>query len=94
MDDRSSGPAVRELPLFLIASNIISGEKRDTEISNGHSLRSFHLTILANGSLVWKTAKVNCLAKALAAGAFGGKSNGLIGRGFGTFPIKGFDYAP
>ena len=25
---------------------------------------------------------------------FGGKDDGLIGRGFGTFSIKGFDYTP
>ena len=25
---------------------------------------------------------------------FGRKCDGLIGRGFGTFPIKGFDYTP
>ena len=38
--DRSSGPAARELPLFLIACETISGEKRNTELSSGHSLRS------------------------------------------------------
>ena len=30
----------------------------------------------------------------VACEGFGGKGDGLIGRGFGTFPIKGFDYAP
>ena len=30
----------------------------------------------------------------VAGEGFGGKGDGLIIRGFGTFPIKGFDYAP
>ena len=30
----------------------------------------------------------------VAGEVFGGKGDGLIGKGFGTFPIEGFDYAP
>ena len=30
----------------------------------------------------------------VASEGFEGKGDGLIGRGFGMFPIKGFDYAP
>ena len=63
---RPSGPAVLELPLFLIACETISGEKRGAELSRGHSLRSFRLTIRVDGSLVWETAEVNCSAKAVA----------------------------
>ena len=48
--------------------------------------------------LCGETADVNCLAKDIAifyvAGeGFGGKSDGLIERGFGSFPMEGFDYA-
>ena len=63
---RLSGPAAREFPLFLKACEIISGEKPDTELSNGHCFRSRRLTIWANGSLEWGTVEVNCLAKAVA----------------------------
>ena len=63
---RSSGPAARELSLFIIACETISGEKRDTVLSSGHSLRSFHLTIRVDESLVWETAEVNCLAEVVA----------------------------
>ena len=62
----ASGPASRELPLFLIACESISGEKRDIKLSSGHSLRNFRLTIRADGSLVWETAEVNCSAKSVA----------------------------
>ena len=34
---RPPGPATRELPLYLIACETISGEKQNTELSNGHS---------------------------------------------------------
>ena len=63
---RPSGPAARELPLFLITYETISGKKWGTELSSGHSLRSFHLTISEGGSLVWETAEVNCLKKLFA----------------------------
>ena len=63
---RSSEPAARELPSFLIACEIISGEKRDNELPSGHSLWSFRLIIRADGSLVWDTAQVICLAKTVA----------------------------
>ena len=63
---RLSGPAERESPLFLKACEIISGEKPDAELSNGHSFSSRRLTIRANGSLKWGTGEVNCLAKAVA----------------------------
>ena len=62
----SSGPTVRELLLFLIACKTKSGEKRDTELSNGHSLWSLRLTIRADRSPVWETAEVNYLANAVA----------------------------
>ena len=42
----------------------MSGEERDTELSNGHSLRSFHLTIRAVGGEL--TGEVKCLAKSVA----------------------------
>ena len=92
---RSSKPAARELPLLLIFSETISRKKRGTELSSGHSLWSFNLTIWVDGSLVWETAEVNCLAKSIAISplrvgqGFGGKCDGLIGRGFSTFPMKG-----
>ena len=63
---RSSGPAAKELPPFLIACETISAEKRDTELSSGDSLWSFRLTIRADGSLVLETVEVNCSAKAVA----------------------------
>ena len=62
---RSSGPAAGELPLFFIACKTISGEKRDTELSRGHALWMFCLTIRADESLISETADVNCLAKAV-----------------------------
>ena len=47
---------------------------------------------------MWETEtdEVNCLAKAVAISwlgerVFGGKGDGLIWRGFGTFPIKGIE---
>ena len=43
----SSGPVVRELPLFLII-----------ELSRGHSLISLHLTIRVDRSLEWGTEEV------------------------------------
>ena len=64
---RSSGPAARELPLFLIACETISGEKQDIELSSGRSLWSFFLlTIRVDGSLVWETEEVNCIAKTIS----------------------------
>ena len=60
---KSSRPAERQLPLFLITSGTISGEKWDTKLSSGHSIRSFRLKIRVNGSLVWE---VNCLIKSVA----------------------------
>ena len=42
---RSSGPAAREFPLYFIACETISRNKRDTELSSGHFLWSFRLTI-------------------------------------------------
>ena len=38
---RPSGQATVELLLFSIACETISEEKRDTELSSGHSLKSF-----------------------------------------------------
>ena len=72
----------------------ISGQKRDTDLSSGHSLWNFRLIIRADGSLVWETAKVNCLAKYVAISTLRvrdleEKCDGLIGRAFDTFPIKG-----
>ena len=64
--ERSYGPAARKLSMFLIACETISGEKRGTELSSRQSLRSFHLTIRVDGSLVWDRAEVNCLGKAVA----------------------------
>ena len=48
---------------------------------------------------MWETAEVNCLAKNVAISrlwvrVLGEKDDGLIRKGFGTFPIKGLDYAP
>ena len=64
-------------------------------------LTLFPLDIAADGSLVWETEEVNCLAKAVAISMLRmrdleGKvmGSGLIGRGFDMFPIKVFDYAP
>ena len=42
---RSSGRAAGEVWLFLITYKTISGEKRGTELSSGHSFKSFRLTI-------------------------------------------------
>ena len=56
---RSSGLAATELPLFLIDCETISGDERDTEISSGHSSRSFHLTIRADGLLEYDKVKMN-----------------------------------
>ena len=36
----------------------------------------------------------SCCYFYVAGEAFGRKGNGLIGRGFGTFLKKGFDYVP
>ena len=36
----------------------------------------------------------SCCYFYVAAEGFGEKGDGLIGRGFGTFPIKGFNFAP
>ena len=36
----------------------------------------------------------SCCHSSVAGEGIEGKGDGLIGRGFGTFPIKGFDYAP
>ena len=91
---RPSGSAARELLLFLIAYETISGEKRDTGLSSGHSLRSLRLAIRADGSLEWGTGKVNSLAKAVAIFPLWVRDFELIERGFGTFIFKGFDYAP
>ena len=63
---RPSGPALLELPLSLIACATISGVNRGVDIPRRHSLRSFRLTIRVDGSLVWGTIEVNCLAKAVA----------------------------
>ena len=43
-----------------------SGEKRDTELSSRHSLRSFRFTIRAAGSLVMGRGEMKCIAKAVA----------------------------
>ena len=61
---RPSGSAARELPLLLIGCETILEEKRDTELSSRHSLRSFHLTIRAVGGEL--TGEVKCLAKSVA----------------------------
>ena len=63
---RSTGPVARESPPFLIAFETVSGEKGGTKLSNGQSLRRFSLTIRLDGALVWETAAVNRLAKAVA----------------------------
>ena len=93
---RPSSPAVREFPLFRTTRETISGEKGDTELSSGHSLKNLRLTIQADGSLVWETGELNCLAKASAisvmGGGFGGIGDRLIGRGFGKFAVDEFDY--
>ena len=52
--------------VFIECETISGREKLDTELSSGHSLGSFRLTIRADESLVWDTAKVNCSAKAVA----------------------------
>ena len=36
----------------------------------------------------------SCCYFYVAGDIYGGKDDVLIGRGFSTFPIKGFDYAP
>ena len=50
---------------------------------------------------IWKTTdnggelfNKSCCNFYVAGEGFGRKYDGLIGRGFGTFHIKGFDYAP
>ena len=74
----------------------ISGEKRDNELSTGHSLRSFRLTIRAGVSLEWWTGEMNCLSKAVVTSPLWVRdlegNVGSIGRGFGTFAIKGLNY--
>ena len=62
---RPSGPAVLKLPLFLIACETISGEKRNAELFSRYYLRSFHLRIRVDGLLVWGTIVVNNLTKAV-----------------------------
>ena len=59
---RPSGLPARELSLCLIACETISGEKRNTEISIGHSLSSFNLTRVAGMG----AGELNCLVKAVA----------------------------
>ena len=65
---RSSGPVARGLPLFLIACETISGEKRYTELLSEYSLWSFRLTNRADAGHVTRMtdSEVNCLAKAVA----------------------------
>ena len=41
-----------------------------------------------------KLCSKSCCYFYVAGEEFKRKGDGLIGRGFGTFPIKGFDYAP
>ena len=41
----------KRIATVFTACETISGENRDTELSSGHSLRSFRLTIRAEGSL-------------------------------------------
>ena len=53
----------KRIAAVLIPCETISVKKRDTELSSGHFLWSFGLTIRVDGSLLWKTAEVNCLAK-------------------------------
>ena len=36
----------------------------------------------------------SCCYLYVAGEGFGGKCDGLIGKGYGTFPIEVFDYAP
>ena len=63
---RQKVPRGKILEPFLIACAAISGEKRGVELSSGHSLRSSRLIIRVDGSLVWGTIEVNCLAKTAA----------------------------
>ena len=98
-DVRSSGLVVREMSLFLIACETMTGEKRVTELPSEQSLRILPLTVRTNGSLEWGTGETNCLEKTepispLRASIFLRKGDGLIGRGFGTFTFKGFYYVP
>ena len=39
--------------------------KRDTELSSGHFLGSFRMTVRTDGALEWGTGEVNCLTKAV-----------------------------
>ena len=47
-----------------VGDHSISEDKWDTKLSSEHSLRSLHLIIWADGSLV--SEEVNCLAKAVS----------------------------
>ena len=51
--------------VFYSLRNNIRRESVHPELSGGHSLWSFRLTIRVDGSLTWETAEVNCLAKAV-----------------------------
>ena len=73
---------------------IILGEKRDTKLSSGHSLRGLCLTILVDGLLEWGTGEVSCFYFLIVDDGCGGKGDVLIGRCFGMFTIEGFDYIP
>ena len=56
--------------MFLMTCETITGDKRNTELSSGQSLRTFRLTIRLDGSHDWGTGEVNYLAKAVVISSF------------------------
>jgi len=89
-----SGSAAGELLLLLTAYETISGEKEAGYRTIKRTfLKEFPHDNLTKWSLEWGTGQVDFLANAvaistlLAGEGFGGKGDGLIGRG--TFVIKG-----
>ena len=67
---RPSGPAARELPLFLMARAMCWGWKNVVAVSRGRVLMMCLLTRRVSGSEEWGTMEVNSLQKALAMSLF------------------------
>ena len=96
---RSSGSAARELPLFLNPAKQYQ-ERRgilNYEVDNPYgelSLENPGRQVTGMGDSGGELFSKSCCYFYVAAEGFGRKGDGMIGIGFGTFPILGFDYAP